>query len=266
MKKNKLDHIKNNDVCFAFAKAILLTTILFLVSCDKKQYQLEKVTGNQVSVDSTSNSVAALEDFIAPYKKSLDAQMNEQLSYNPVDMYKNDFKYNTPIGNMLANIVKTQGDVVYTARTGKNIDLVILNHGGIRAGMPAGPVTMRSAYEVMPFDNEIIVAQLNSNQMNDLIQYLIDGKRAHPIEGVEILVNKDGTLASALVNNQPIDIDRTYAVATSDYLYSGGDNMSFFKDTPAIKLDYKIRNAMIDYFKKVDTLRFKRDNRFNILN
>ncbi|GAK75776.1 5'-nucleotidase [Nonlabens ulvanivorans] len=69
--------------------------------------------------------------------------MDEQLSFNPASMNKNDYKYNTPIGNMLAAIVREQGAPIYKSRTGKDIDVVLLNHGGIRAGMPAGPVTMR---------------------------------------------------------------------------------------------------------------------------
>jgi hypothetical protein len=44
-------------------------------------------------------------------------------------------------------------------------------------------------------------------------------------------------------------------VATSDYLANGGDNMTFFKESK-IKFDieYKLRNMLIDYFKKVDIL------------
>jgi len=57
--------------------------------------------------------------------------------------------------------------------------------------------------------------------------------------------------------------ERTYNVATSDYLVSGGDNMGFFKNNTSVtNTDYLIRNAMIDYFKKVDTLAPKVDNRF----
>ena len=57
------------------------------------------------------------------------------------------------------------------------------------------------------------------------------------------------------INNQPLDENRIYYVGTSDYLANGGDNMTFFKESK-IKFDmeYKLRNMMIDYFKKVDTI------------
>ena len=264
MKKNKLVNSKVLLSYSAFAKAALLFTIL-LVSCSQKEYQLQNVAGNQIAIDTTLASIQEIEGFIAPFKKSLDVQMNEQISYNTTSMHKNDFKLNTPIGNMMAAIVRAQGEPVYKSRTGKNIDIVLLNHGGIRAGLNAGPVTMRSAYEIMPFDNEIVIAELSGNQVNEMINYLIERKSAHPIDGLQILLNKDNSINTVLINKEPLDFNKTYTVATNDYLYSGGDNMSFFKGTPLTKIDYKIRNAVIDYFKKVDTLKFERDNRFDIL-
>jgi 5'-nucleotidase len=262
MKKYRLENWRGTWNYPAFAKAVVLATFL-LVSCNQKEYQLKKVVGSKIAIDSSLTSVQKIEGYIAPFKKSLDVQMNEQLSYNPVSMNKSDYKLNTPIGNMMATIVRTQGEPVYKSRTGKSIDIVLLNSGGIRAGMPAGPVTMRSAYEIMPFDNEIVIAELTGDQVNELINYLIERKSAHPIDGLQILLNEDGTAASVLINNQPLDMNKVYNVATNDYLYNGGDNMSFFKDTPLTSIDYKIRNAMIDYFKKVDTLKFQRDNRFD---
>ncbi|HMC02386.1 MAG TPA: hypothetical protein VKN14_15205, partial [Flavobacteriaceae bacterium] len=56
---------------------------------------------------------------------------------------------------------------------------------------------------------------------------------------------------------------KTYYVATNDYLYSGGDNMTFFKPNDSLyDLNYKIRNALIDYFKKTDTIKPVIDDRF----
>ena len=240
---------------FAFAKAILLTT-----SCKTSPPQLQKVSGEKIAIDTTITGVNKVNEFIAPFKKSLDGQMNEALSYNPQRMHKNDYKLNTPIGNMMAHTVMTQGNPVFKKRTGNDIDIVLLNHGGIRAAMNAGPVTMRTAYEIMPFENEMVVATLNKSQMKDLVKYLTDRERAHPFQGIKIQLSPDGN------HNISMPEKENYYVATSDYLYNSGDNMSFFKDTPVVNLDYKIRNAMIDFFKKTDTLRFENDDRFTYKN
>ena len=53
----------------------------------------------------------------------------------------------------------------------------------------------------------------------------------------------------------PLEENKTYYVATSDYLANGGDNMIFFRDSKIkYDLDYKIRNLFIDYFKEIDTI------------
>ncbi len=57
--------------------------------------------------------------------------------------------------------------------------------------------------------------------------------------------------------------DSTYYIATSDYLFYGGDNMKFFNGAVnSIPSDYKLRNVLIDYFTKTDTIRSQRDNRY----
>ena len=263
MKNNRFKRSIGFYKSFAFAKAAFLLTIL-LVSCTDKKYQLQKVSGQSTAIDSSLNSVKEIEEFIEPYKKSVDAEMNKQLSYNPVAMHKNDYKLNTPISNMMAEIVREKGNPIFQKRSGESIDVVLLNHGGIRAPLDKGSVTMRSAYEIMPFENSIVVAQLNGSQMDSLVNYLVSRKRAHPMSGLQIQLDKNGDLDEVLINGETLDSQKLYYVATNDYLYNGGDNMSFFKNTPLTTLDYKIRNAMIDYFEETDTLRFTRDNRFTM--
>jgi 5'-nucleotidase len=243
-------------IVLAFAKAILLTS-----SCKTEDYTAQKLTASQTVIDSTIDEVAAINNYIAPYKDRLDEQMSTALSYNPAAMTKSDTPLNTRIGNMMAAITRTQGAPIFKARTGQEIDMVLLNHGGIRAGIPAGDVTTRTAYEVMPFENEMVVAELAPQQMKELIDYLVEKKRAHPFDGLKITT--DDVDIELSLNGEPVDFDRNYYVLTNDYLMTGGDNMEFF--TQAIsrtRLDYKIRNAMIDYFKKTDTLGFESDDRF----
>ena len=67
------------------------------------------------------------------------------------------------------------------------------------------------------------------------------------------------------IQGKPFDENRSYYVATSNYLATGGDNMKFFRSGSKITdLQYLIRNAMIDYFKKTDTLRARVDDRISV--
>ena len=96
-----------------------------------------------------------------------------------------------------------------------------------------------------------------------MINYLIKVKLPHPLKGLNIILKNDYTLSSATINNNEINEEKTYNVATTDYLLDGGDKMYFLAETiKSIDINYKMRDVLIDYFKKIDTLKLKVDNRF----
>jgi 5'-nucleotidase len=176
---------------------------------------------------------------------------------------KNDGELESTIGNMMADMMLLQTQPLFKKRYHREIDFCLLNHGGIRADIAKGNITLRTAYQVMPFENTITVAELNGERIKEMLVYLAQSKRAHPIAGLTIKLDANYQLLDAKINGKPIDYSKTYLVATSNYLMSLGDNMNFFADpVNRYDLDYKIRNAMVDYFKKIDTLEAKLDNRF----
>ena len=240
-------------------RVIVILFILFIPieSCETQS--------NRIEINSAIENDKEIETFIVPYKKNVDAQMDNILSYSPVDYDKKNGVLNTAIGNMMADVTLKLSNPIYNTRTGNNIDFVLLNHGGIRSIISKGDITLRSAYNIMPFENSIVVCQLKGSDLKELIDYLILNKKAHPISGISIILDKNYNLLDATVNGEKIDQEKVYHVATSDYLLKGGDQMNFFeKSKKNITLDYKIRNILIDYFKAVDTVSFKIDNRFII--
>ena len=88
-------------------------------------------------------------------------------------MIKKNGVLNTAIGNMMADVTLKLSNPIYNTRTGNNIDFVLLNHGGIRSIISKGDITLRSAYNIMPFENSIVVCQLKGSDLKELIDYLI---------------------------------------------------------------------------------------------
>ena len=238
---------------------------VFLVLCSscKNSLYLDTIEGKQLNVADSIPLDASIDDFIKPYREHLDAEMSTVLTYAKDSYNKTDGEFNTAIGNLMADAVYEEANPIFKARTGESIDLVLLNHGGIRSGIAKGNVTIGTAYEVMPFENKVVVAQLNSEAITELLNYLTKAKRAHPVSKLKLLLDSDYTIKTALINNQPIDENRHYNVATNEYLFRGGDGMIFFSKRDTVyDLDYKIRNILIDYFKKQDTIDPKIDDRF----
>ncbi len=244
--------------------------ILFFVSisfwsCSKSPTIIVKTEGEQVRISDSIEKNKELEDFISPYRKRIQEEMSAVLSYTPKAMFKSDAKLNTPLGNMMSDAVLEMANPIFKKRTGHHIDAVILNYGGIRSGINAGEVTTRTAYNIMPFENEVVIAELASEELKALVNYLVKNKVAHPIAGLQITLNAEGLLKEVKVNGEHIQ-NKSYYVATSDYLIKGGDRMEFFKKSKSLhSLEYKLRNLFIDYFKKKDTIAPKQDNRFTKL-
>lgn len=242
---------------------VIFATILCLCACKDSSIQLSKISGEQIPITDSINGTDSIDLFVAPYRNRINEVLDSTLAYAPKQITKNDGEYNTSAGNLMADIMLSEANPIFKARTGQEIDFVISNHGGIRSIISEGKVNARTAYEVMPFDNSIVVVALKGKDVRDLVAFLINAKNPHPIAGIQIILNKNETLKNVNINGLPFDENRTYNVATSNYLADGGSNMGFFKDSlKTSDLNYLIRNAMIDYFKKIDTLTADVDDRF----
>ena len=242
-------------------------TIVFFFSCKEQPSNLSQIEATQITIDSTLAAVDSIEDYIIPFRKRVNEILDSTLAYTPKTLTKMDGIFNTSAGNLMADIILSEAEPIFNSRTKNSIDFVLLNHGGIRSSISKGSVSARTAYEVMPFENSIVVVELSGKSVLNMVDFLINSKRAHPIAGMQIILDDKGKLRSLKVQGQPFSENRNYFVATSNYLVTGGDDMGFFKEfISTTNTDYLIRNAMIDYFKKVDTLRAKVDNRFYKMN
>jgi len=237
--------------------------VLLAFNCKQETRTLTKIEGKLISIEDSLKTNSEIEDFIKPYRKHVEANLDSVLSY-AVDTYsKTDGEFNTAVGNFMADAVYEQSNPIFKSRTGNDIDMVILNHGGIRSIISKGNITTRTAYEIMPFENNIVVVSLKGTNINELVSYLVNSKRAHPFSNFKLTLDSEFNPIKSLINGKKIDTTKTYYIATNDYLYSGGDNMTFFKPNDSLyDLNYKIRNALIDYFKNNDTINPVIDDRF----
>lgn len=247
-------NVKKNTILFCYF--VILLTFSSLFSCKTQEFYNYKVEGKKIGINTDKGENKEIEVYIAPYRAKITKELDSVLAYCPETMDKSKGKWQTTIGNLLATIVVELGNPVFEKREHKSIDFCLLNSGGIRSIIPQGNVSSRTAFEVMPFENALFVVALKGTQIRNMGTYLITEKKPHPLYGIQFFVDKnDLSIKRILVNGKELEDEKTYYVATSDYLSNGGDNMIFFKEsTEKYDLDYKIRNVIIDYFKKVDTL------------
>jgi 2',3'-cyclic-nucleotide 2'-phosphodiesterase (5'-nucleotidase family) len=241
---------------------VIFLTLFFIISCSPKNYNLTKIEGKQLPVTEKAPETPEIEKFIAPYREHINKDLDSVLAYAPETLDKSTGKWQTTIGNLMADVCIERGNLIFKARDKKSIDLCLLNHGGIRAILPKGNVTSRTAFEIMPFENSLVVMALKGDQILEIANYIIKTQKAQPLSGMTFTIGKDKIAKNILIQGKPLDLNTVYYVATNDYLANGGDNMNFFaKSLQKFDLNYKLRNVLIDYFKEVDTIPVPRDVR-----
>ncbi len=246
---------------------VIFITLLVFFSCKQEKQRVYKIEGKQIQISDSITSIKSLDSLITPFRKHLERSLDSTLAYAPKALTLERNTLNTSIGNLMADILMTQAAPIFKKRTGKKIDFVLLNEGGIRAIISKGNINTGTAYNIMPFDNSVIVVELDGNAIQKMLNYLAIRNEAHPISGAQLILNKDNSVSEFKIDGAAFDPDKTYFVATSDFLVNGGDKMYFFSDAISkTNIDYLIRNTIIDYFNKKDTITATIDNRFIKLN
>lgn len=249
----------------ALKQIVLFLTFILASGCGSPKYHITKIEGKEIGITDKNGENKEIADFIKPYRDNIDKDLSTVLAYSPETLDKSKGKWETAIGNMMADASLEFSNRVFQKRENKTVDLCLLNFGGIRSIIPKGDVTTRTAFEIMPFENRLFVAELKGSEILEMIRYIIAEKKAHPLAGMSFVIGKDQQPTQIVIAGKPFDATKNYYVVTSDYLTNGGDNMVFFKK--AINLydtDYKLRNVLIDYFKEIDTIRVTTNPRISV--
>ena len=236
---------------------VLFLTLAGATACGPEKLRNTTIEGKKIPITADYAATQSIDSFVKPFREHIDKDLDSVLAYSPetLDKSKPIGKWQTTIGNLMADVTLDKADKVFMARENRHVDVCLLNHGGIRAIIAKGNVTARTAFEIMPFENSLVVIALKGEQMVEIANYIAKEKKPHPLAGMEIHLDKQGTVIALTVQGKPVEAGKIYNVATSDYLSNGGDSMDFFKKAVATyDLDYKLRNLFIDYFKEVDTL------------
>jgi len=228
------------------------TSILFLFSalglalvpsCQRAAYaptaHFAPVTSQPVGKSQPEDpAIAAL---IAPYHDKVAAQMSEVLGAAPAALVKSPGE--SPLANFVADLERERA----SQALGQPVPLGVMTDGGLRAGFAAGPVTLGAVFELMPFENELVVLDAPGAVVQQLFDYAAHVKMA--IAGATYTVTFDGLPKDIRIGGQPFDANqhKTWPIALSDYLATGGDNMGFFKACPTRHTNILLRTAIADH-------------------
>ncbi|MET0758794.1 MAG: hypothetical protein ABWZ56_00120, partial [Flavobacterium sp.] len=82
---------------------VLFLTFILSVSCAQQKYYVTKIEGKEIGITDKNNEVAAIEDFIKPYREHIDKDLNTVLAYALQTLDKSG-QWQTTIGNLMADV------------------------------------------------------------------------------------------------------------------------------------------------------------------
>lgn len=213
-----------------FALLASCTSVNHLAKADNQNIQV----GDQ-SIDPD------FEDFIAPYREQLDEEMQQIIGMNASDLTKK--RPNSSLGSVVSDLLHDQAEVYLDI----NVDFGVQNYGGLRLNaLPKGPITKSHIFEIMPFDNYLIVLKMEMDDVKLLCDKIADSNGWPVSRGLSMQITDEGTATNILINGKPLEQDRMYNVVMSDYIANGGDACDFLKDNEQINCGVYIRNALIE--------------------
>lgn len=226
-------------------KLVLWLALAGLASCNPGGYHLTNRTASRIGVDSvTAPADQNVARFLTPYRQGLEKTMNEVLTRSTARIEKG--QPDGPLNDVLTDALLQQA----SQRYGKSIDCSHLNYGGIRNNLPEGNITTGSIFEVMPFDNQLVVLTLTGTMLQQLLDHFANGNKL-VVGGMRATIHDGKAQSVTFANGRTLQPTETYTIVTSDYIADGGDNANFLKN--ALKretLNYLMRDALIDYFRQ----------------
>ena len=240
---------------------ILFFFSFLIIACKNNSYEVSKINAKQLKIVNEVKQDSSIIQLFTPYKKKMTNEITKSLSFSPKILERTDGNLQSTLGNLVADLSYEKANELFKNKTGKTVDFSMSNYGGIRAAIMKGDGTVSNAFELMPFDNTLVVVELNYDKIKALFNYFVAKKRAHPLsKNIQLTIKNDSY--NVLINGKAIKKDKTYFVATSNYLQKGGDGMIFFSEPESLfDSNFLIRDAIVDYFESKDTLSANLDNR-----
>ena len=242
---------------------LLGIALISLTACKTTSLQVANVqTQNNISINNELKNDEEFVKVINPYKEKLDKEMNQKISHTNVDLTKQGD--NSNLGNLLADYTFDGANNWAKINLKKNVDAALINIGGIRTTIGKGDILLKNVFEVMPFENEVIIVKMKGADLQGLFDYYTKNQVNNPVSHLYIETN-NGQLSKTLINGQSVNPSQDYYIATSDYLALGGDNMKFFAKGESISTGIKLRDLFIEYFKNNQEINPKEDVRLNFI-
>ncbi|MEM7199324.1 MAG: bifunctional UDP-sugar hydrolase/5'-nucleotidase [Planctomycetota bacterium] len=148
----------------------------------------------------------------------------------------------TPGGSFVAALIRNAGDA----------DVGLMNQGGLRSTLRAGPITRRAVYELLPFENSVVTFELTGAQLTEVLaRSLRRGSRPLEIDGATYgyrVVDGERVLEGLAIDGAPVAAEQSYRVATNSFVAGGGDGYEMLRSATKVgETDVMLRDLLLEH-------------------
>ena len=238
------------------SKVLLLLLFVPVYCVAQKQIITERIeVTNRLDAQPDREAMTIMER----YKPAVDSVMAPVLGESLVGMSAG--RPESLLSNWAADVMVEYSDFL----DGKRADLGLVNVGGLRNNLPQGTVRRGNIILISPFDNRLAIVQLKGIDLTALMQDIAAVHGEGVSHEVRMTITSDGKLLDATISGQPIDPERTYRIATLDYLTEGNDKLYSLKK--AIRVDVSdlfTRDCMMKYVREHSPITSKIEGRITV--
>ena len=180
-----------------------------------------------------------MQAFLSGYRDSVSRSMNVVIGFSLGGLTKQQPE--SGLGNFMADAVRIMGQKVFK----QPVDAAFINYGGIRSYLPKGNVTLGNIFELMPFDNILVLQKVRGDSLQSFLNH-IAGRNGWPISGITMGISNKKAV-NVLIDGRSLYADSIYTIANSDYVANGGDNTTMLKIFPQLSKGYLVRDALVAY-------------------
>lgn len=239
--KIKVSNLRCHLVMRKFSVYPLLIAIFFAVSCNTS-YKAENVQYSQYRIQQHDEGSRSLVSIVKPYSDSVNKLMNVVIGYNEFPLEKKKE------GNTLGFFMTDAYLQMAKQKMDPKVDVAFMNSGGVRLpDIPAGPITQGKIFELMPFDNLMVLLKIKGSLLKQYLDTLTADEGAIESGMSMQIVNK--TVQQILIGGKPLDLNADYTIVHSDYVVM---NTNLLKNINRKTNGYLLREALLDYVKLIN--------------
>lgn len=195
--------------------------------------------------------------FLEPYRNAVDSVNNVVVAYCAEDMKK---MHTGGLVNLTADIAFSHGKELIDSLRMRGIeipdlDLAIMNVGGVRQDWTKGRLTEGQVLSTYPFSNLFVLIKVKGKDIIEAMRVSAAKGGEAISQNMRVVTDLQGNLKRVIIDGKEMDPEKEYLVATIDYVADGNDDLVSLANHEKVYVsDEEVSVPILRWIKKQNSL------------